>query len=309
MTTLRNVLQESEQNHVAVGHFNFSEPSVLMAVARAARELSVPVLVGLSEGEREFLGVPQAAALVKSTREDFRHSIFLNADHTHSLLGAERAAKAGFDMIVFDRSELPFEENVAETKRAVETAKSINPAILVEGEIGYIGTSSAVLDKVPEGIALTTPSEARQFVEATCVDILAPAVGNMHGMLASMIRGETRKHLDIERIAQIKKAAGIFLTLHGGSGTSDADFQVAIQAGVNVIHINTELRVAWRRSLEASLAARPNEVAPYKILPDVVAAVQKVVRDRLELFNSTASLPNGPHKPLHVGYDAGRRVL
>jgi fructose-bisphosphate aldolase, class II len=289
MITLRSALQTAEQEQVALGHFNFSETTVLRAAATVARELNVPVLVGLSEGEREFLGVLQAAALVKSTRDELGHAIFLNADHTHSLQSAEQAAKAGFDMIVFDRSDLPFDENVAETRRAVESVKSIHPEIIVEGEIGYIGTSSAVLDKAPEGIALTTPTEAKQFVDATRVDILAPAVGNMHGMLASMVSGETRKHLDIPRIAEIKKTTGVFLTLHGGSGTVDRDFQLAVRAGVNIIHINTELRVAWRRSLESSLGAHPGEVAPYKILPAVVAAVQSVVRNRLELFSAPLS--------------------
>src|SRR5262249_28963931 len=153
-------------------------------------------------------------------------------------------------------------------------------------EIGYIGKSSAVLDKVPEGITLTTAEEAKNFVDATRIDILAPAVGNMHGMLASMVQGSAHKHLDIPRIAAIKNAAGVFLTLHGGSGTNDEDFVRAIKAGVNIVHINTELRVAWRRGLETSLAARATEVAPYKILPDVEKAVQAVVNNRLRLFNS-----------------------
>jgi fructose-bisphosphate aldolase, class II len=286
MTTLFQVLQKAERMRFAIGHFNFSELTVLKAVCAAARELHVPVLVGVSEGEREFVGVSQAAALVKSIREDLGHPIFLNADHTHSLQGAEQAAKAGFDMLVFDRSDQPFEKNVAETRRAVEAAKSIHPAMVIEGEIGYIGASSAILEKAPEGMALTTPQEAKQFVEATHVDILAPAVGNMHGMLATMVRGEAHKHLDIPRIAEIKKTTGIFLTLHGGSGTSDPDFVSAVQAGINIIHINTELRVAWRRGLETSLAAKPNEVAPYKILPEVVNAVEMVVRDRLRLFGA-----------------------
>jgi fructose-bisphosphate aldolase class II len=286
MTTLRTVLQEAESRHVAIGHFNFSEITVLKAVAAASRELDLPVILGVSEGEREFLGVHQAAALVQSLRDDLARPIFLNADHTHSLPGAEAAAKAGFDMIVFDQSEKPFDENIEETKRAIEAAKSIHPPILIEGEIGYIGRSSAILERAPRGIALTTPAEAKQYVEETKVDLLAPAVGNMHGMLASMVKGEARKRLDIARIAEIKKAASIFLTLHGGSGTDDEDFKRAIKAGINIVHINTELRVAWRRGLETSLAARANEVAPYKVLPSVIDAVQTVVRDRLRLFNS-----------------------
>jgi fructose-bisphosphate aldolase, class II len=286
MTTLRAALQEVESKRVAIGHFNFSELTVLKAVAAAARELHVPVLLGVSEGEREFLGVHQAAVLVKSLRDDLDQPLFLNADHTHSLQGVEEAAKAGFDMIVFDQSGKSIEQNIVETKQAVEAAKSLRPSILVEGEIGYIGVSSTILEKAPQGISLTTPAEAAEYAAATKVDILAPAVGNMHGMLASMVRGDTHKRLDLQRIAEIKKATSIFLTLHGGSGTNDEDFKRAIKAGINIVHINTELRVAWRRGLEASLVARANEVAPYKILPKVVESVQAVVRDRLQLFNS-----------------------
>jgi fructose-bisphosphate aldolase class II len=288
MKTLADSLQQAQRDRVALGHFNFSELAALKAVVAAARELNVPVVVGVSEGERDFLGVRQAAALVNSYRDEFSHLIFLNADHTHSLARAEAAARAGFDMIVFDRSALPLEENIAETKAAVEAVKSINPAILVEGEVGYIGTSSEILDKTPEGLALTSPEEARQFITATRVDLFSPAVGNMHGMLASMVAGNTRKRLDIPRIAAIKQASAAFLTLHGGSGTDDDDFRQAIRAGINMIHINTELRVAWRRSLESSLALKTNDVAPYKLLPPVIDAVKQVVRARLLLFNSTA---------------------
>jgi len=112
----------------------------------------------------------------------------------------------------------------------------------------------------------------------------------MHGMLKSMIRGQTKKHLDIPRIAKIKSAARVPLTLHGGSGTDDEHFGSAIAAGINIIHINTELRVAWRRGLEEGLAKQPNEVVPYKILPFAVESVKQVVRSRLRLFNRVEGL-------------------
>ena len=134
--------------------------------------------------------------------------------------------------------------------------------------------------------SLTTPEEAKQFVQATGIDVLAPAVGNMHGMLKSMVQGTAKKHLDIERISEIKEATGIFLTLHGGSGTDDDDFRKGIGAGINIIHINTELRVAWRQSLEESLTREPNVVVPYKILPPVIDSVKRVVSSRLRLFNA-----------------------
>ena len=290
MKTLREALDESERRKIAVGHFNVSDFVTLKAITESARELSVPILVGVSESEREFMGVRQIAALVRSVRDEYDLPIFLNADHTHSLLKAVEAAETGFDAVVFDNSQKPFDENVSETKRAVEAVKAINPLIIVEGEIGDIGSGSELHETIPESSRiLTTAEQARQFVAATGVDVLAPAVGNMHGLLRSMARGEVHKRLDIGRISEIKAATGIFLTLHGGSGTDDGDLRKAIDAGMNIIHINTELRLAWRRGIAAALANQPNEVAPYKILPSAIDAVKGVVRGRLELFRSEKS--------------------
>jgi fructose-bisphosphate aldolase, class II len=183
------------------------------------------VLVGASEGEREFAGTLQIAGLVKSLREEFDYPIFLNADHTHSLASAMDAVKAGFDAVVLDLSSLPFEENARQTREAVEALKSVNPAVLVEGEIGGIGTGSDIHEDAPRSAAtLTTASEARQFVTEMRVDVLAPAVGNTHGMRKSMITGHEKKHLDIERICEIKTATGAPLTPHGGSGTQTMTF-------------------------------------------------------------------------------------
>jgi len=166
--------------------------------------------------------------------------------------------------------------------------------MLVEGEIGDIGSGSEIHETSPDlSKGLSTPEEARQFVESTGVDILAPAVGNMHGMLRSMVEGETKKRLQIERIARIKEAARVLLTLHGGSATDDEDLRKAIAAGINIVHINTELRVAWRQGLEQGLAKQPSEVAPYKILPAAVDAVKRVVSSRLRLFSGERGVARG----------------
>ncbi len=216
MQSLREVLQNAETQKVAVGHFNISDLVAMKAAFDAARELKVPVIVGVSEGERQYIGVRQVAALVKSLRDEYDFPIFLNADHTHSLPAAMDAARAGFDWIVFDVSSLPFEENIRQTKSAVEALKAVRPEILVEGEIGDIGSGSEIHDAAPDlQKGLSTPAQAKQFVEETKVDTLAPAVGNMHGMLKSMVAGTVRKHLDIGRIRAIKSATQLFLTLHG----------------------------------------------------------------------------------------------
>jgi ketose-bisphosphate aldolase len=285
MKSLRETLQEADTKSVAIGHFNISDLVALKAVFDSASELKQPVIVGTSEGEREFMGVHQAVALVKSLRDEYDFPIYLNADHTHSLKAAVEAAKAGYDWIVFDISTLPFEENIKQTKAAVEELKSIRPDILVEGEIGDIGSGSEIHD-LATNVTLTTPAEAQQFVSETRVDTLAPAVGNRHGMSKAIAAGEARKHLNVERIREIKAATQIFMTLHGASGTDDGDLQKAIGAGMTVVHINTEIRLAWRRGFDAAFAKQPTEIVPYKILPHVVDTMKETVKARIELFSA-----------------------
>jgi len=294
MRTLLEALNDANSRRQALGHFNVSEITALNAIASVVSKVHLPVIVGLSEGERKFFGARQAAAVVRSIREESGLEMYLDADHTHSLQSAEEAARAGYDLIVFDASEKPFEENVSLTMKAVEAAKSVRPEILVEGEIGFIGSGSQLHDAPQTTLALTSPEEAVQFAQATRVDLLSPAVGTMHGMLPGMVRGEVHKHLNIERVAEIAKATGLNLTLHGGSGTADDDFVRAIDAGLRIIHVNTELRLAWRRGVEAALAADPKEVAPYTLLAGARTQIADVVRNRLLLFSRSAQASAQP---------------
>ena len=287
MKTFKEIIIETERAKKAIGHFNISDAAALRAIVEAALEVKVPVIVGVSEGEREFLGTRQAAALIKSLRQEHEFSLFLNADHTHSFEKVKEAVEAGFDAVLFDGSNLPFEENVKRTKEVVDFVKSKNPAIVVEGELGHIGTSSRLLKEIPQGATikeedLTTSDEAAEFVKKTGVDLFAPAVGNLHGMFAS----GRNPALNIKRIQEIKNAVEIPLVLHGGSGVSDGDFKMAIRAGITIIHISTELRLAWRRGLEKSLKENPEEITPYKILQPAVASIKEIVARRLKLFSA-----------------------
>jgi fructose-bisphosphate aldolase class II len=196
----------------------------------------------------------------------------------------DRGAEAGFDWVVCDFSSLPFDDNLRQTKEAVLALKALRPDILVEGEVGNIGSGSQIHDSAPHR-PLTTPDEALRFVEETAIDTLAPAVGNMHGVLKSMLSGDARKHLDIERIRAIKERARIFMTLHGGSDTADTDLRGAIAAGMTVVHINTEVRLAWRRGIEEAFAKQAEEIAPYTLLAPAVEAVKRLVGARLALFS------------------------
>lgn len=286
MKSLLQILKNVEKRQIAIGHFNVAEISMLKAIFESARELGAPVIIGTSESEAGFLGRKQAAALVKSLREEYKFPVFLNSDHTKSFEEVKKAVAAGYDAILFDGGTLPLEENIRETRKVVKYVKSKNPKTLVEGELGNIGSGSTIRKELPKGAAirpedLTKPEDAARFVKETGVDMLAPAVGNLHGMF----KNAPEPALDIERIRAIRRAAGVPLVLHGGSGNTDSDFLAAINAGVSIIHISTELRAAWRKGLEQSLKSKPEELAPYKLLVDSVAEVKQVVYNRLKLFN------------------------
>ena len=287
MKTLKECVAEVREKKVAIGHFNISNSDGLWAVFRAAQSLSMPVIIGVSEGERDFIGVRQVAALVKSLRDEFDFPIFLNADHTYSFERVKEAIDAGFDSVIFDGAQLSFEENVAMTKKCVEYARGCGRDVLLEGELGYIGQSSKVLDAIPAGVlldekSLTDPVKATEFVVATGVNMLAPAVGNMHGML----RGGVDPKLNIARIKEISDAVSVPLVLHGGSGNSDDDFRAAIAAGVAIVHINTEIRLAYKQGIMLSLSENPDEIAPYKFLKPAVQTMEDVVVKKLKIFNN-----------------------
>ncbi len=286
MKKLREVIKEVEEKKVAIGHFNISDTEALWAIFRAAQKLNVPVIIGVTEGERDFIGIRQVAVLIKSLREEYNYPIYLNADHTHSFEGVKKVVDARYDAVLFDGTQLPMEENVAITKQCVEYAHSVNPDILVEAEMGHIGASSKLLDEIPEGADVdpkmfTKPEEAKKFVEETGINLLAPSVGNLHGML----KNAANPNLDIALIKELREVCGVPLVLHGGSGITDENFREAIQAGISTIHINTEIRVAYRDTLRQTLSEDSDVVAPYKFMKPAVEAMQEVIERRLKLFS------------------------
>ena len=274
---LLELIKEAEARKVAIGHFNISDLAGLNAIIRAAKDLGVPVVVGVSEGEEKFIGRKTAVALIRSLREEYGYPVFLNADHSHSFERVREVVEAGFDSVIYDASKLSFEENVRQTKEVVEWVKSKYPDVIVEGELGYIGSASEVQKEIPAGAAireedLTSPEQAKEFVEKTGVEMLAPAVGNIHGII---VAPGFEERLNIGRIRAIREAVSVPLVLHGASGLPDQDFREAIQAGINLIHINTEIRVAFTEALRKSVVEMPEETTPYKILTPSVEAMKK----------------------------------
>ena len=284
--SLKEYILEAEEKGIAVGHFNISNLEGVKAIAEAATELKVPVIIGVSEGERNFVGVEEISAIVKAEKEKTGLPIFLNADHTHSFEAAKKAMDCGFDSITVDGSKFTLDENIKYVKSCSEYALTKEKNILIECELGYIGASSEVHAELPSDISfdensLTHPEDAARLVRETDAFMIAPAVGNMHGMIGV---GKDPK-LNIKRIEEIRNATGVPLVLHGASGNSDEDVRSAIKAGCAVVHVNTELRVAFREGLLEGLENNPDEVAAYKYEVSAVEQMKRVVIDKLKLFN------------------------
>lgn len=286
MKTLREIIKEAEEKGVAIGHFNISNLEGLHGIYQAAKKLSLPVIIGVSEGEEAFVGREEAVALVRTLRERDNYPIFLNADHHASFDSVKACIDAGFDMAIIDCAKLSFEDNVKVTKQCVEYARNITKEtgrdVLIEAELGFIGSGSDIKDTIPEGAGiLTKPEDAKAYVEQTGVDMFAPSVGSIHGLIKS-----GKPHIDAELVAQIKEVAGVPLVLHGGSGLRDEDFTNAITAGISVVHINSELRLAYEQAVGNFIKENPEEIVPAKILKGAVDAIEQIVESRLKLFNN-----------------------
>lgn len=285
MKSFRECVQEAEEKKVAIGHFNISDLETLWGIWRAAKNLNVPVIIGLSEGERGFVGLRQAKALVESLREEFDFPIFINADHSYSYESFKDAIDARYDAAIFDGTKKSIDENIKETKRCVSYARSVDPEIVTEGELGYIGSSSKLLDELPENVGeenMASPEESKRYVSETGVDLFAPAIGNVHGMFKNV----PEPRLNIPLLKSIKDAVQIPLVLHGASGNTKEDLKSAIEAGISIVHVNTEIRVAWKEAVSSSISNNESEIAPYKIMKPVVVAIEKTILEKLKIFNN-----------------------
>lgn len=279
-----DIMEKAQIGRYAVGQFNVSTDEQITAIIEAAKNLNSPVIIGTSEGERDFIGVEQIVALVDSWQKESGLPIILNADHCKTFESTKQVIDAGYSSVHFDGSELPFDRNVEISRRIVEYAKSVNPNIIVEGELGYLPGGSDIHGEVKINVKdLTVPEEARDFVQKTKVDSLAIAIGNIHGMKADA----ADPHLYLDRLEDIKRAVpNVFLVLHGGSGTPENDIREAIKLGVIKININTEIRLAYKEALKKFLEENLDELKTYKILSPAMEAVKKVVENKIKLFGS-----------------------
>lgn len=288
----KKLFRDAEAGGYAIGQFNASTADQIKGIMAVASRLRSPVIIATSEGECAFIGARQAVKLCEAYEEMTGVPVILNADHTYkdaavieNLDKITALLDAGYNSIHFDGSVLPFEENVRWTKQVVALCKEKDPGISVEGELGFLPGASELSEKKVEikPEYLTDPAQALAFVEATGIDRLAVSVGNSHGISFQ------EDKLDIDRIANIKKAIGdrAVLVLHGGSGIPDDQIKAAIAHGIRKINVNTELRIAFHTALKNVLTTT-TQTTPYKFFPPAIDAVSHVVEGKIGIFASGA---------------------
>ena len=282
----RHLMQRSRSQKFAVGAFNIDNQETLIAVSRAAQKLNSPVLVEVSHGEVEAIGLENIRDMVDNYREEYCIEMYVNLDHSPSVEAAKRGIDAGFEFIHIDISQAnhdaSLDEIVEKTKEVVEYAKFTGA--LVEAEERYFMGSSNLhtetIDYEEVKKYNTKPQEAVDFVTRTGIDTLAVQIGNLHGLYP------VPKKLDLELLQQIRDAIQCQISLHGGSGTPLHYFEDAAKIGVSKININSDMRYAFRKTLEKVLADNPDEYAVVKLMPTVYAEVQKVVEEKITAFGS-----------------------
>jgi len=282
----RAAMARARTEHFAFGAFNLDNQETLIAVVRAAKAKNAPVIVQVSKGEADAIGLDNVRDLVDNYKEAIGVEMYINLDHSPSVTDAIAGIEAGFEFIHIDisqaRHEATEEEIINETKQVVEAAKKTGA--LVEAEPHYFGGSSNVhtetIDYEEIRKTFSTPEGAKAFVEATGIDTFAAAIGNLHGSYP------VPKMLDLELLQKIRDAIDCNISLHGGSGTPGHYFIDAVKIGVTKVNINSDMRVAYRKTLEEVLRDNPTEFAVVKLMDKVVAAVQAVVESKIDMFNS-----------------------
>jgi fructose-bisphosphate aldolase class II len=285
-TRARHLMQRSRQQQFAVGAFNIDNQETLIAIAQAAQKLNAPVLVEVSDGEVKALGLDNIRDMVDNYKLQYGIEMYINLDHSPTVEDCMRAIDAGFEFIHIDISQAnhdaTHEDIIAKTKEVVEYAKFTGA--LVESEPHYFGGSSNVhtenidYDEIKK--TFSTPEGAKEFVDATGIDTFAAAIGNLHG------KYPVPKELDLDLLQRIRDAIGCQISLHGGSGTPLHFFESAAKIGVSKININSDMRVAFRDTLEKVLKDNPTEYAVVKLMPQVYGAVQAVVEEKINAFGS-----------------------
>ena len=282
----RNLMLRTHSDHFAVGAFNIDNQETLIAICNAAKKTNSPVLVELSDGEAKSIGLSNIRDMVNNYKKEMGLEMFINLDHSPDVASAKAGIDAGFEFIHIDISQANHnatdQDIINATKEVVEYAKKTGA--IVESEPHYFGGSSNLhaekIDYEEIKKTFSTPEGAKAFVDATGIDTFAAAIGNLHG------KYPVPKQLDLELLQKIRDAISCNISLHGGSDTPLHFFVDAVKIGVSKININSDMRYAFRTTLENELKENPTEYAVIKLMPNVIKAVETVVEEKIQAFGS-----------------------
>ena len=285
-TKARGLMLRAKTDHFAVGAFNIDNQETLRSIVKAAKAKNAPVLIQASKGEADAIGLSNIRDMVDNYKREYAVEMYINLDHSPSVEDAKAGIDAGFEFIHIDVSQANHdatdEEIIEATQQVVEYAKFTGA--LVESEPHYFGGGSNVFTEAfdPEEIKKTysTPEAAKYFVASTGIDTFAAAIGNLHGSYP------VPKVLDLELLENIRSAIDCNISLHGGSGTPGHYFEEAARIGVQKVNINSDMRKAYRETLEKVLAENKSEYAVIKLMGQVEDAIQAVVESKIDMFGS-----------------------
>lgn len=277
LVTAKELLTDAMKGGYAIGAFNVENMEMVMAVLAAAEAKNSPVIMQTTPGTIKYAGVDYYYANVKAAAERTRIPVVMHLDHGDSFERAMAAYRAGYTSIMIDGSKLPFEENIALTKKVVEACHP--GGVYVEGELGKVGGKEDDLEGDDEN-PYTDPEEAKIFVEKTGVDYLAIGVGTAHGVYKGT------PHVNTDLIAVIRDLVHIPLVLHGTSGVPDEQVTTSVKNGICKVNYATDLRIAFTNGVKEFMAEQPDAFDPKKYAKQGMAEVQKYVEQKIEVCGS-----------------------
>ena len=277
--TGKSILDVANENNFAIPAFNISDWAMFNGIIDISEELSAPVIVAIHPDEVSHITTDLIAAM-HSRAHRASVPVAIHWDHGGTYEQMITAIKAGFTSVMIDASLLPFDENVALTRKVVEAAHIVG--VSVEGEVGTIGPRDPKTAEELADIVYTTPAEAARFVADTGVDFLAVAVGTCHGVYPAGVAPK----LKLELIEEIRDATSVPLVLHGGSGAPDDEVSQSVTRGVAKVNISADMKLAYFARLREVLED-PKHREPHDIYPPALDAVRDVVRHKVQVFGGS----------------------
>jgi fructose-bisphosphate aldolase class II len=277
--TGKSILDIANANNFAIPAFNISDWAMFNGVMDISEELAAPVIIAIHPDEVRHITTDLIAAM-HSRAHRSSVPVAIHWDHGGTYEQMITAIQAGFTSVMIDASLMPFDENVALTRKVVETAHVVG--VQVEGELGTIGANDSYGESGAAEIIYTNVDDAVRFVEETGVDSLAIAIGTSHGLYPAEKNPELRHDL----LEQIKAAVGIPLVLHGGSSNPDAELARAVSLGINKINISSDIKVSYHNRMREILGTDERLREPNAIQPEPIAALKVTAAEKIRLFGT-----------------------